>query len=254
MKLSSIAILAIAISSASGIPANSTFTNSTAIDSTSSNDTAFNGPTSESQPANIIAGNDTDDNASANGSLDDAPSNGTDNNASTNSTDDDAPTNGISTNESTNGPDNHAPTSNADDDASMNDPPLDNPVTESAPTPKKKKGKEPSNDNSKLDTTAAATDPMGSAIAPGRDSKTLKSDRPSRRRQNKLCSGRLKPRCCDHGGRFYNDGCERLSPVDFPMNRSEFRNTCREMDKTAMCCANSLDMASVGIMCRKTVR
>ncbi|RAL65236.1 hypothetical protein DID88_001342 [Monilinia fructigena] len=208
MKLSSIAILAIAISSVSGIPASSTFTNSTAIDSNSSNDTAFNGPTSESQPANIIAGNDTDDDAptngtdisaSANGTLDDAATSGTDDDAPKNDTDHDAPTNGTDddasitgtgTNESTNDTDNDAQTSNTDKDASMNDPPLDNLVTESAPTPKKKNGTEPSKDDSKMDTAAAATSPMGSSITSGRDSKTVKSDRPSRRRQNKLCGGR----------------------------------------------------------------
>ncbi|TGO49332.1 hypothetical protein BCON_0213g00090 [Botryotinia convoluta] len=66
----------------------------------------------------------------------------------------------------------------------------------------------------------------------------------------KLCATRRKPRCCELGGRLYKDGCERLS-MPFPANRNEFRSTCEEANKVAYCCRNSVDMAQIGVMCRR---
>ncbi|TEY46192.1 hypothetical protein BOTCAL_0320g00030 [Botryotinia calthae] len=66
----------------------------------------------------------------------------------------------------------------------------------------------------------------------------------------KLCATRRKPRCCEAGGRLYKDGCERLS-TPLPANRKEFRSTCEEVNKVAYCCKNSVDMAQIGVMCRK---
>ncbi|KAM0178771.1 hypothetical protein ACHAPF_003473 [Botrytis cinerea] len=66
----------------------------------------------------------------------------------------------------------------------------------------------------------------------------------------KLCAIRRKPRCCEAGGRLYKDGCERLS-TPLPANRNEFRSTCEEVNKVAYCCKNSVDMAQIGVMCRK---
>ncbi|KAF7860681.1 hypothetical protein EAF04_008200 [Stromatinia cepivora] len=67
----------------------------------------------------------------------------------------------------------------------------------------------------------------------------------------RLCSKRRKPRCCEKGGRIYRDGCERLSPSSLPVSRDEFRNTCTDMGKMAMCCANTIDMAQIGFRCRR---
>ncbi|TGO09696.1 hypothetical protein BTUL_0157g00340 [Botrytis tulipae] len=69
----------------------------------------------------------------------------------------------------------------------------------------------------------------------------------------KLCATRRKPRCCELGGRLYKDGCERLS-MPLPANRKEFRSTCTEANKVAYCCRNSVDMAQIGVMCRKARR
>ncbi|TGO43013.1 hypothetical protein BHYA_0004g01400 [Botrytis hyacinthi] len=69
----------------------------------------------------------------------------------------------------------------------------------------------------------------------------------------KLCATRRKPRCCELGGRLYKDGCERLS-MPLPANRNEFRSTCKEANKVAYCCKNSVDMAQIGVMCRKARR
>ncbi|KAF7895256.1 hypothetical protein EAF00_007070 [Botryotinia globosa] len=69
----------------------------------------------------------------------------------------------------------------------------------------------------------------------------------------KLCATRRKPRCCELGGKLYKDGCERLS-MPLPANRNEFRSTCTEANKVAYCCRNSVDMAQVGVMCRKARR
>ncbi|KAF7951439.1 hypothetical protein EAE96_006748 [Botrytis aclada] len=66
----------------------------------------------------------------------------------------------------------------------------------------------------------------------------------------KLCATLLKPRCCELGGRMYKDGCERLS-MPLPANRNKFRSTCEELNKVAYCCRNSVDMAQIGVMCRK---
>ncbi|QSZ29108.1 hypothetical protein DSL72_003618 [Monilinia vaccinii-corymbosi] len=113
------------------------------------------------------------------------------------------------------------------------------------------------NDTSLESPTTTALDPMDSTTESQTEyqpesKKGAQYGRPPRR--NKLCGGRLKPRCCDIGGRIYKDGCERLSFEDPPRNRGEFRATCHNMHKIAMCCFNSLDMAQVGIICRKTVR
>ncbi|CAD6446580.1 3cb82229-52f8-4308-ac80-a137bbc7162f [Sclerotinia trifoliorum] len=67
----------------------------------------------------------------------------------------------------------------------------------------------------------------------------------------RLCSKRRKPRCCEKGGRIYRDGCERFSQESLPVNRDEFRSTCTEMGKRAMCCANTIDMAQIGFRCRR---
>ncbi|TGO24240.1 hypothetical protein BPAE_0108g00330 [Botrytis paeoniae] len=66
----------------------------------------------------------------------------------------------------------------------------------------------------------------------------------------KLCATRRKPRCCEFGGRLYKDGCERLS-MPLPANRNKFRSTCEDVNKVAYCCKNSIDMAQIGVMCRK---
>lgn len=81
---------------------------------------------------------------------------------------------------------------------------------------------------------------------------------------DQLCSMSRKPRCCDGGGKLYKDGCEKralsvflpfypisnqthaknipVPPGPPPANRDEFRETCTDMDKIAMCCYNTIDM------------
>ncbi|KAK6594346.1 hypothetical protein H4I95_10858 [Botrytis cinerea] len=39
--------------------------------------------------------------------------------------------------------------------------------------------------------------------------------------------------------------------MPLPANRNEFRSTCEEVNKVAYCCKNSVDMAQIGVMCRK---
>ncbi|TGO89776.1 hypothetical protein BPOR_0094g00110 [Botrytis porri] len=67
---------------------------------------------------------------------------------------------------------------------------------------------------------------------------------------SQLCATRRKPRCCELGGGLYKDGCERLS-MPLPANRNDFRSMCDEANKVAYCCRNSVDIAQIGVMCRK---
>ncbi|KAI9644859.1 hypothetical protein NHQ30_006886 [Ciborinia camelliae] len=183
MKISTIAVLAIATSSVNGAWINSRFANSNAIDNKSMKIT-----TPDSQPINIEPKEDRTA--------------------------------------------------------------MDGAASDIATTDSDMEAMDPDTDDSKMEIATTAMDSIGSGIESAVESYEYdgESDKPdggsdesgsAPTTPRKLCPRRLKPRCCEAGGRLYKDGCERRrlfpsilrysSPNPIPnSNSSKYQQKCSQ--------------------------